>query len=179
VVLLKRSLPGGHNWREQLASGFDASLIRYPVAARTTPPPRDGFVLDARSVLALSAELFERFEATTGADRRAHAGATDGATVITTTHDISRHNTLDKLIGWSILTSYDLSTFVVAMRGRVCASTVFRAVRAGVRLLVSDDIPTAQAVKLAQGAGMTIIGDVESSRRTIFSHPWRIDRGAM
>ncbi len=179
VVLLRRSLPGGHDWRDQLTSGFDASRIRCPGAARTTPPPRDDFVLDACSVLALTAELFERFEATPGHDHGAHAGATDGATVITTAHDLSRHNTLDKLIGWSILSQHDLGAYVVAMRGRVCASTVFRAVRAGVRLLVSDDIPTAQAVKLAQGGGMTIIGDVESHRRTIFSHPWRIDRGAM
>jgi FdhD protein len=178
VVMLRRCLPGGHNWREQLTSGFDASLIRYPEVMHATPPARDGYVLDARTVLALSAELFQRFGAAPQDRNLYHAGATDGATVLTTVHDIGRHNTLDKLVGWSVLSRHDLSPFVVATTGRVCAATVYRAVRAGVRILVSNGAPTAQAVRMAQGAGMAVIGHVEGPERTIFSHPWRIDRAA-
>lgn len=176
VVMLTRSLPGGHSWRMQLASGFDASHIRYPGAASVTPPPRDDFVLDARSVLALIAELFERFSADQRDSSLYHAGATDGATVLTSVHDIGRHNTFDKLVGWSILAGCDLSPFVVAMTGRMCAATVYRAVRSGVRILASNGAPTAQAVKVAQGAGLTLIAEVEGPQRTIYSHPWRIDR---
>jgi FdhD protein len=175
VVMLKRSLPGGHDWRVQLASGFDASHIRFPAIAAATPPPRDGFVLDARTALALIAELYQRFGAQPGG--LYDAGATDGATVLTTVHDIGRHNALDKLVGWSVLAHHDLSPFVVAITGRMCASTVYRAARAGVRILASNGAPTAQAVKVAQGAGLTLISEVESAQRTIYSHPWRIERG--
>jgi FdhD protein len=59
----------------------------------------------------------------------------------------------------------------------MCASTVYRAARAGVRILASNGAPTAQAVKVAQGAGLTLISEVESAQRTIYSHPWRIERG--
>lgn len=179
VVMLKRSLPGGHDWRRQLASGFDASHIRYPGGATTTPPPRDDFVFDARTVLALTAELFERFPADQRSSGLYHCGATDGATVLTTVHDIGRHNALDKLIGWSVLAGQDLSPYVVAMTGRVCAATVYRAVRAGARILASNGMPSAQAVKVAQGSGLTIIADVERPQRTVYSHPWRIDRSGL
>lgn len=175
-VMLRRSLPGGHNWREQLNAGFDAGIVRAPDAPSTSPPLRDELVLDARYVMALTAELFQRFESQPGDSDLRHVGASDGSSVMVGTRDIGRHNAFDKLIGWSVLSGTPLSDLIVAIDGGIGASIVHKAIRAGAHILVSDGTPTAQAVKLAQGGGITLIGHANDSRRTIYTHPWRVDR---
>lgn len=175
-VMLRRSLPGGHNWREQLNAGFDAGIVRSAGSPSATPPPRDEFVLEARYVMALAAELFQRFALQPGDADLRHAGASDGSAIMVGARDIGRHNAFDKLVGWSVLSGTSLADLLVAVNGGIGASTVHKAIRAGARMLVSDGKPTAQAVKLAQGGGITLIGRAIDAGRTIYTHPWRVDR---
>jgi FdhD protein len=177
-VMLRRSLPGGHDWREQLNAGFDACVVRAPDTYAATPPPRDDFVLDARYIMALAAELFQRFNADPGDADLRHVGASDGRAIMVGVRDIGRHNAFDKLVGWSVLSGSPLADLIVAINGGIGASTVHKAIRAGARILLSDGKPTVQAVKLAQSGGITLIGHAIDSRRTIYTHPWRIDRTA-
>jgi FdhD protein len=178
-LMLRRSLPGGHAWREQLNAGFDGgSVVRPPSPTGATPPPRDEFVLDARFVLALAAELFQRFSSQPGDAELHHVAASDGRAVMVGARDISRHNAFDKLVGWSLLSGTPLAELVVAIDGEIGASTAHKAIRAGARLLICTGKPTAQAVRLAQSAGLTLIGRALGDDRTIFTHPWRIDRSA-
>lgn len=176
VLMLKRALPGGYEWREQLTAGFDASHIRFPDRLHRTPPKRDDFEIEGGRLLALSAELLARFHALPGGDQLHHAGATDGTTMLSSWHDVSRHNALDKLIGWSILAEQPLTRSMVTLTGRVGASTIYVAARAGIRIVVGREAPTAQAVKLSQGVGLTIVGNLARNDPTIYSHPWRIRR---
>lgn len=178
-LMLRRSLPGGHDWRELLNAGFDGgSVVRAPSPTGATPPPRDEFVLDARFVLALAAELFQRF--TTQPDDRGlrHVGASDGQAVMVGARDISRHNAFDKLVGWSLLSETPLRDLIILVDGEISAATAYKAIRGGARVLIGIDKPTAQAVRLAQSAGLTLIGRAMETDRTIFTHPWRIDRAA-
>jgi FdhD protein len=178
-VMLRRSLPGGHDWREQLSAGFDAGIVRTPDAYGATPPPRDDFILDARFVIALAAEMFQRFDTQPGDADLRHVGASDGSAIMVGVRDIGRHNAFDKLVGWSVLSGTPLATLIVAINGSIGASMVHKAIRAGARLLVSDGKPTAQAVKLAQGGGVTLIGHINDASRTIYTHPWRVDRSVL
>lgn len=177
-VMLRRSLPGGHDWREQLNAGFDAGIVRAPDFQRSTPPRRDEFILEARYVIALAAELFQRFSSQPDDSDLRHVGASDGSTIMVGARDIGRHNAFDKLVGWSLLSGNSLANLVVAIEGEIGVATAHKAIRAGARMLLSDDKPTAQAVKLAQGAGITLIGHVLQAQRTIYTHPWRVDRTA-
>lgn len=176
TVMLRRSLPGGHEWREQLAAGFDSSLMRLPDRLNRSTPERDDFVIPAGELLALVAELHERFNARQNAADFEHAGTTDGSSILVTTYDVDRFNALDKLIGWSVLASQPLSRMIVTLGGRACAASLFRLIRAGARIVVVRESPTVQAVKLAQGSGMTLVGNFGCGDPTIYSHPWRIDR---
>lgn len=176
TVMLRRSLPGGHEWREQLTAGFDASLIRYPDRICGSPPPRDDFMVEAGELLALVAELHERFHARQNADAYQHAGATDGRSILVTTYDVDRLNSLDKLIGWSVLAGEPLDEMIVTLKGNLDAAALFRLSRARARIVVCAGSPTVQAVKLAQGSGVTLVGGIEAGDPVIYTHPWRIDR---
>jgi FdhD protein len=176
TVMLRRSLPGGHEWREQLTAGFDASLIRYPEPITGSPPKRDSFSIEAGTLLALTAEVQERFQARAQSREFEHAGATDGHSLLVTTYDVDRFNALDKLIGWSVLSQQPLDEMIVTLSGRICAASLFRLARAGATIVVAPGAPTAQAVKIAQGAGITLIGGLAMDGPTIYTHPWRIDR---
>lgn len=175
-IMLRRSLPGGHDWREQLNAGFDAGIVRAPDFQRTSISARDDFILEARYLMALAAELVQRFDSKPGDEDLRHVGASDGHTIMVGARDIGRHNAFDKLVGWSVLSGTSLRSLVVAVEGGIGVATAHKAIRAGVRMLLSDGKPTAQAVKLAQGAGMTLIGEALDPQRTIFTHPWRVDR---
>ena len=176
TVMLRRSLPGGHEWREQLTAGFDASLVRFPDRIGGSPPPRDDFIVPAGELLALVAELNERFHARQNAATYQHAGATDGRSIIVTTYDVDRVNTLDKLIGWSVLAGEPLDELIITVTGNLDAAALFRLSRARARIVACAGSPTVQAVKLAQGSGVTLVGGIEARDPVIYTHPWRIDR---
>lgn len=176
TIMLRRTLPGGHEWREQLSSGFDASLVRFPQPIPGAPPPRDDFEIEAGQLMALCAELHERFRARQNADEFEHVGATDGHSILVTTYDVERFNAIDKMVGWSVLAQESLSRMIVTLSGRVCAASIFRLARAGTRIVVADRSPTAQAVKFAQSAGVTLIGGLAGGEPIMYTHPWRVDR---
>lgn len=176
TIMLRRSLPGGHEWREQVTAGFDASLIRYPERPPGSAPKRDDFVIEAGKLIALDAELRERFGSRQHAGHFEHAGATDGASILVSTYDVDRFNALDKLIGWSVLASEPIDSMVLSVTGRLCAASVFRIARSGARIVVSDRDPSAQAVKIAQGCAITLVGGAGTIDPVIYTHPWRIDR---
>ncbi len=176
TIMLRRSLPGGHEWREQLTAGFDASLIRYPERPPGSTPQRDDFVVEAGRLIALDAELRTRFFGRQHAQHFEHAGATEGNSIIVSTYDVERFNALDKLIGWSVLASEPLDRMIISLTGRLCAASIFRIARAGARIVVGDLDPSVQAVKIAQGCGITLVGGAGTDDPVIYTHPWRIDR---
>lgn len=146
-----------------------------PIAFRGAPK-RDDFVVEAGQLLALTEELRVRFASRQNADDFEHVGATDGHSIMVTTYDVERFNALDKLVGWSVLSSEPIDRMIVTLTGRLCAASIFRLARAGAKIVVGDGSPTAQAVKIAQGAGVTLVGGVGNDDPVIYSHPWRIDR---
>ena len=177
AIMLNRSLPGGHDWREQLTAGFDASLARSPIAKLTTPPERDGVVVPANRLIASVNELFDRFRQSNAPLGNHFAGlhdfASDAQMIF---HDFSRHNATDKLIGWGVLTKLSFERTALVLSGRISSDLVYKAMRAGIKIVATRALPSAQAVRLAQGAGITIVARALDAERTIFTHPWRIDR---
>lgn len=71
--------------------------------------------------------------------------------------DIGRHNALDKVIGWALLSGLDLHTCMLFSTGRLPADMVLKAVRAGIPLLASKTYPTDRGLEIAQRTGLTLI----------------------
>ena len=71
--------------------------------------------------------------------------------------DISRHNAVDKVIGYAVKNKIDLSQCAVYSSGRVPVDMMDKIIVSGIPILVSKGMPTLQAVELAKEAGVTLI----------------------
>ena len=89
--------------------------------------------------------------------------------ILVVREDIGRHNTIDMLGGYALLHGVDCRDAVIFRTGRVSSEIVHKIWRLGVPLVCSLSVPTTQAVEMARGAGMTLIGSVRRGRMKIYS----------
>jgi len=105
-----------------------------------------------------------------------HAAALldDNGEVLAFSEDIGRHNAIDKVIGITILKGIDLRRSFLASTGRLTSEVVVKAVYAGVPVIVSISAPTDKAIKIAEMAGLTLIGFARGKRFNIYAHHEKI-----
>ena len=83
--------------------------------------------------------------------------------------DISRHNAVDKVIGFAVKNKIDLSECAVYSSGRVPVDMMDKIVVAGIPILVSKGMPTLQAVELAKEAKVTLICGARKDQMRVYS----------
>ncbi len=88
--------------------------------------------------------------------------------------DVGRHNALDKCIGASIHRKLALHTGYAIITSRASYEMVQKAATVGITMLVAVSAPTAMAIRLAQRAGMTLVGFARADRHVVYSHPERL-----
>jgi formate dehydrogenase accessory protein FdhD len=96
-----------------------------------------------------------------------HAAAlltTDGG--FTVREDVGRHNAIDKAVGAVMRAGLTPHTLLVTSRASY--EVVHKAAEVGCRLVAAISAPTALALKLAQEAGMTLVGWTRPPRLTVY-----------
>lgn len=165
-------LPAGQVPVVRRAEGLFFELAAVPDTRRPADPSLPGPVPTARLL-----ELVTRFIAApglwdgTGCFHRAALYDPAGGTFVARAEDIGRHNCLDRLAGCGLRQGLILPELLLFLSCRVTASMMAKALRAGLRLVVSRSAVTDAALDMAAAAGVTLVGfarDAEA-RFTVFT----------
>jgi FdhD protein len=180
AVMIDAPGPGGEAWQVILGSGFDARHLRpAQLTELGLAPLTEGerawkWTIQRVDFLAMVTSVFEAFREERGVGGYHHAATIDGNRISKLMRDVSRHNAVDKAVGWNILHRTDRARQVLCLSGRVTADLVVKAWRAGFPAIATRSLPTGEAVELAEIAGISIVGRVLDQRRSIYTNVWRL-----
>jgi FdhD protein len=134
----------------------------------------------ARFPRSFFAKLMERMRSAqwaferTGGIHAAALVAPEGALLVVR-EDVGRHNAVDKVVGWAARRGMlPLSGHALLVSGRVSYEIVQKALAARVPLIAAVSAPTSLAVRLAEQAGIGLVGFLRGPGFNVYGHRERV-----
>lgn len=140
-------------------------------------PPSDTLRVSKNQFFTLNQQLLAHqtaFRATGGL----HGGGIfKGGEVLAPCHiseDIGRHNTVDKLVGWSLRHSIDPQSYILVLSSRIGFEIVQKAAMFGIQIIAAVGAPSSLAIRLAMENNITLVGFMKHQGFNVYSHTHRI-----
>ena len=127
-------------------------------------------------VYSLISEMQERanfFKLTGGVHSCALADKNDS--IILFSEDISRYNTIDKILGEAFAGDITTEDKIILTSCRITSGILKKIIIGKLSIVISRAAPTDLAIKLAKKAGITLVGFVRGEKMNIYAHPERIE----
>jgi len=108
--------------------------------------------------------------------RASHAAALadEQGNILSVAEDVGRHNALDKAVGMLLLKDTLKDARFLVLSSRISYEMVQKAARAGIAIIAAVSRPTALAVELAEGLGITLCTLARGEGLFVYTHPDRI-----
>lgn len=140
--------------------------------ALTAKRVTSSFSMSGRTILELMRSIDSEIFAKTGG---VHNGAIcDETGVLHFSYDTGRHNVLDKLYGWGLMSDICFDNKCIIFSGRISSEILLKASKMGIPILASRSAPMGLAIDLAEELGVTTIGFIRDGRMNIYTYPERI-----
>ncbi|MBI3569033.1 MAG: formate dehydrogenase accessory sulfurtransferase FdhD [Gemmatimonadetes bacterium] len=144
-------------------------------AVRTPPRVTSRLTFTADALWRAGASLPDRqpLNDTTNTVHAAGWAAPDGELRVVR-EDVGRHNALDKVLGALWRSGDDAGAGFLLLTSRLSYELVQKAAVAGVPLIAAVSRPTGLAVRLADQAGITLVGLLRGETANVYSHAARV-----
>lgn len=152
---------------------FDSDAFQKSADVSPLPSPNPmvsgAALLDMAETLRVNQLNYER-------TRGIHAAALfdPAGNMLSIYEDISRHNTVDKVLGWALMNDVPISQSILLTTGRAGHKMVLKAARVGLPILASRSSPSSVAIQLAQSLNLTLIGYLAGDQGNLYTHDSRL-----
>ena len=143
-------------------------------ASRSLPPVADAVRMKAADV-GLALDELRNWQPLHDETHAVHGAGfyLPGTGIALAREDVGRHNALDKLIGAMARAGIDGRDGAIVLSSRISVEMVQKAAMAGIGVVCAVSAPTAHAVRVADGAGITVVARTRGAVQ-VFTHPHRI-----
>lgn len=100
-----------------------------------------------------------------------HAALASASGIEVVAFDITAQNAVAKVLGWCLHAEQFPSHEILVVNGLITRPIVDAAVRIGVRIIASPNIPTADAFRTARITGMSLVGYMRNETVGLFGNP--------
>jgi FdhD protein len=145
-----------------------------PRQAASVPPLQEHDFISTEALFGLLDRLFKSQELYRRV-RGVHSSAlSDAEGVWVSAEDIGRHNTLDKIAGRMLLEGIRPARRILLTTGRISSEMLQKSQRIGASVVLSRTSPSSLSIRLAQDAGITLIGYARRDQLNVYTCPQRI-----
>lgn len=95
--------------------------------------------------------------------------------IILFNEDISRYNSIDKILGEAFVNDIITEDKIILTSCRITSGILRKIIIGKLPIVISRAAPTDLAIKLAKKVGITLVGFVRGERMNIYTHPERIE----